>query len=294
MKIYESLLEIADRFDTFLVDAYGVFWDGKGLISGSSETLATLMKQGKKVCILSNTSAINYSYESRGLKQGIHYTNVITSGDVFYDALCHEDLPFPGHNIYMTGVLEFDITKNTPFRFVDSLDEADLVYFGIPQLTPEEIEKYPNLKDSFFLSKRYYNSSTVKPFLPWIEQVFQTGLPVVSTNPDLIAAEGGHWMIRQGTLAQIFRDMGGKIVEYGKPYSNIYKYTFKKLGIIPSTRIAMVGDTFRTDIKGALNSGITPVWCLDTGIARYEEEQGKSLLAQADGSLDGITFIHHL
>ena len=294
MKIYDNLLEIADRFDTFLVDAYGVFWDGKGLIPGSAETLATLVQQGKTVTILSNTSAINYSYEPRGLKPGIHYNNIITSGDVFYDALCRDDLPFPGHNIYMTGILEFDITNGTPFQFVNTLNQADFVYFGVPQLTHQEIQKYPELQDSFFLAKKNYNSTTVEPFLPKLKEVYDSGLPVLSTNPDLIAIEGGHWMIRQGTLSQLFRDMGGKIVEFGKPYPNIYQYTFKKLGIRSSPKVAMIGDTYRTDIRGALNNGITPVWCLDTGIARYELDQGKSLLAQAGGSLDGITLIHHL
>ena len=294
MKIYDNLLDIADQFDTFLVDAYGVFWDGKGLIKGSPETLKTLVRQGKKVCILSNTSAINYSYESRGLKQGIHYTKVITSGDVFYDALCRNDLPFPGHNIYMIGVLEFDITRGTSYQLVNKIEKADLIYFGIPQLTEAEIKQYPDLKDSFFLSKKYYNSSAVKPFLDKVEQAFQSHLPVVSTNPDLIAAEGGHWMIRQGTLAKLFRDMGGQIYEFGKPYPNIYQYAFQKLGVQPSPKIAMIGDTYRTDIRGGLDAGITPIWCLDTGIAQYEVEHGTPILTQAGGSLDGIILIHHL
>ncbi|MBR6411862.1 MAG: HAD-IA family hydrolase [Alphaproteobacteria bacterium] len=294
MKIYDNLLEIADQFDTFLVDAYGVFWDGKGLIKGSAETLETLMKQGKKVCILSNTSAINYSYEPRGLKKGVHYTTVITSGDVFYDALCRDNLPFPGHKIYMTGVLEFDITKGTSFQMVNRITDADLVYFGIPQLSSDEIKQYPELQDSFFLAKKYYNSISIKPFLPKLEQVFSSHLPVVSTNPDLIAAEGGHWMIRQGTLAKLFRDMGGEIFEFGKPYPNIYQYAFQKLGIKPSAKIAMIGDTYRTDIRGGLDAGITPIWCLDTGIAQYEVDHGTPILTQAGGSLDGIVLIHHL
>ena len=174
------------------------------------------------------------------------------------------------------------------------MDQADFVYFAIPQLTPEEIKQYPELKGSFFYNGKNYNTGDIKPLLPKIERVYQSGLPVISTNPDLIAAEGGHWMIRQGTLAQIFRDMGGKIFEYGKPYPEIYKYAFQKLGVKPSPRIAMVGDTFRTDIKGALDAGITPVWCLDTGVAQYELEHGRSLVQQAGGSLDGITLIHHL
>ncbi|MDY6407461.1 MAG: HAD-IA family hydrolase, partial [Pseudomonadota bacterium] len=154
--------------------------------------------------------------------------------------------------------------------------------------------QYPDLAQHFYKNKDVYNSTIIQPFLPWIDRVYRSGLPVLSTNPDLIASEGGHWVIRQGTLAQLFRDRGGRIIEYGKPYSNIYRYAFQKLGITPTSRIAMIGDTYRTDIQGALNAGITPIWCTDTGIARYEVEQGNSLLSQAGGSLDGIILIRHL
>ena len=294
MKIYENLTEIADRFDVFLVDAYGVFWDGSRLIPGAAETLAAQVALGKPVCILSNTSMIQCSYHKEGLTKGIHYTDVITSGDIFYDTLKRDALPFPGHKIYISGITESDICADTNFQIVPTLAEADLVYFGIPQLTEAEVNQYPDLKDYFFKSHKVYDTTTITPIIPKLKQVYDSGLPVVSTNPDLIVSQNGKWVIRQGTLAQLFRDMGGQIYEYGKPYPDIYRYAFQKLGINPSERIAMVGDTFRTDIKGALDAGITPVWCLDTGIARYEVEHGTPLLSQAGGSLEGITLIHHL
>ena len=294
MKIYENLAEIADRFDAFLVDAYGVFWNGSHLISGAADALSKQVSKGKPVCVLSNTSMIKYSYDHIGLKQNVHYTDVITSGDVFYDFLKSNNLPFPGHKIYIFGITEINICKDTSFHIVPSLDEADIVYFGIPQLTEEGVKRYPEFEKHFFKSKNNYNSTVVDPFLPGIKEIYDKSLPVVSTNPDLIANHKGQWVIRQGTLSELFRKMGGRIVEYGKPYSNIFDYAFKKLNLKPSSRIAMIGDTYRTDIKGALNTGITPVWCLDTGIAQYEIEHGHSLLEQADGSLEGITLIHHL
>jgi len=294
MKIYENLAEIADRFDAFLIDAYGVFWNGSSLIPGAAEALSTQISLGKPVCILSNTSFVQYSYTHVGLIPGTHYTDVITSGDVFYNALKRDELPFPGHNLYIFGITEFDITYKTPFKIVPKLEQADIVYFGVPELTEKEIQQYSEFKKHFFKFKTGYDSTIIDPFLPGIRKIYDSGLPVISTNPDLIAIHKGNWVIRQGSIAQLFRDMGGRIAEYGKPYSNIFDYTFQKLKLKPSHRIAMIGDTYRTDIKGALNAGITPVWCLDTGIAQYEIEQGRSLSEQAGGSLTGITLIHHL
>jgi ribonucleotide monophosphatase NagD (HAD superfamily) len=126
------------------------------------------------------------------------------------------------------------------------------------------------------------------------------GLPAISTNPDLIVLEkhfgrkDADWVIRQGSLAQAYRQLGGEVLEFGKPYQNIYDYAFQKFNLTSSPKIAMIGDTFRTDIQGALNSGITPVWCLDYGVAKYEMEHGKTLEQQAGGTLDGIYLIRHL
>ena len=39
-QIYENFAEIADNFDNILVDAFGVFWNGKTFYDGSREILA--------------------------------------------------------------------------------------------------------------------------------------------------------------------------------------------------------------------------------------------------------------
>lgn len=71
MKIYDGFADIADSFDVLLVDAYGVFWDGSAFYEGSREIMEKMVKCGKPVCIVSNTTqlaeaAIN-SYRKRGL-----------------------------------------------------------------------------------------------------------------------------------------------------------------------------------------------------------------------------------
>lgn len=307
MKIYESFNEIADKFDTLLVDAYGVFWGGASTIPGSLETMEKEVKKGKRLCILSNTTLIGetnvLNYTKKGLTKGVHYTDIITSGDVCYHYLCHDKLPFKGHKVYVVGQSRFAISEETPFEVVKKPEDADIVFMGSPQLTIEQTEQFPNLKNQFFAvneTSQKFDTATVEPFLKELEHLAKIGLPAISTNPDLIVLEKhfnrkeADWVIRQGSLAQAYRQMGGEVLEFGKPYQNIYDYTFEKLGIMPSKKIAMIGDTFRTDIQGALNSGITPVWCLDYGVAKYEVEHGKTLEQQAGGSLDGIYLVHHL
>ena len=50
MKVYDNLLNISDKFDVFLFDAYGVFWDAGKFFPGSREVMENLVKNGKIVC----------------------------------------------------------------------------------------------------------------------------------------------------------------------------------------------------------------------------------------------------
>jgi len=299
--IYPDFNAIADQFDTLFVDAYGVFWGGKAPIPNSLETMAAQVQQGKRVCVLSNTTLIGReiipSYIKKGLTQGIHYTDVITSGDVLHQALITDNLPFPGHRLYPFGHVRFRFDQNTPFQLVDTPNQADIVLFETPQLSSQEVSEHPEWQPICVpapTEKGYYDVLDIEPFIPELKRLKAMGLPAISTNPDMIAREGEHWIVRQGTCAEVYRQLGGQVIEYGKPYANIYDYAFQKLGIKPSPRVAMIGDTFRTDIRGALDSGITPVWSIDYGIAKYEQDHGRSLEEQAGGSLDGIILIHHL
>ena len=217
--IYNCFMDIQDRFDTLLVDAYGVFWNGTALIPGAADVLADQVARGKRVCIVSNTSAVNYSYRNKGLFLGKHYTDVVTSGDVFYDSLKRDNLPFPGHRLYVIGRTKMDIATGTSFRFVHTMDEADMIYFGVPELT--QIQRSSVDQIDCFQDKNVYNLSSVAPFIPEMKQALSRRLPAVSTNPDQIVLEAGHWVVRQGSMAKAYRELGGTVTEFGKPYHNI-------------------------------------------------------------------------
>lgn len=47
---------------------------------------------------------------------------------------------------------------------------------------------------------------------------------------------------------------------YKKPQAEIFKYTFKKLGITDPSRVLMVGDSLTSDIQGGCNAGIDTCW----------------------------------
>lgn len=308
MKIYEGFTAIADRFDTLLVDAYGVFWDGGKFFPGSLEVMEDAVKKGQQVCILSNTTSLSIdsirSYEKKGMIAGRHYTDFVTSGDVLREAVLAEKLDISGKKIYMWGTPRTALFADSKYRIVQNADEADAFYISIPQLSTEKKEEFPALAKHFYLSRlgsdgdpQLWDSMVEEPFYASLKQMHNLGLPAICANPDFRAFEkpkdGGspQPVIRQGTIAEMYRRMGGRVIEFGKPHANIYQYAFAKLGTKPSARVAMIGDTFRTDIAGALNAGVSAVWCVETGMGRYEAEQGITLEQQSGGRLADINLV---
>ena len=71
---------------------------------------------------------------------------------------------------------------------------------------------------------------------------------MVCTNPDLIVHRGKEKEYCAGTLANIFKELGGKVIYFGKPHPEIYNFCTKK-----NEKVLVIGDNIRTDIKGANN-----------------------------------------
>lgn len=61
-----------------------------------------------------------------------------------------------------------------------------------------------------------------------------------------------------GAIAALYVELGGRVELFGKPYPEVYRQTMSKLNLAPS-RILAVGDSMRTDIKGANAAGIDSV-----------------------------------
>jgi ribonucleotide monophosphatase NagD (HAD superfamily) len=49
--------------------------------------------------------------------------------------------------------------------------------------------------------------------------------------------------------------MGGRVVYHGKPHRKIYEIIFKAYGVENPKRAIGIGDSFRTDVRGAREMG---------------------------------------
>lgn len=91
--IISGMNDIADRYDCFLIDMWGVMHDGVKCYDGVIDCIQQLKSQGKELIILSNSSKRKdncYKMLTKlGLKPVEDFTQIITSGEVAHHLLRH-------------------------------------------------------------------------------------------------------------------------------------------------------------------------------------------------------------
>ncbi|MDR1694222.1 MAG: TIGR01459 family HAD-type hydrolase [Lactobacillaceae bacterium] len=257
--IHNNLLEIKDDFDVFLFDAYGVFNFGKDVSPTAIDVMKQLMSMGKKVSIVSNATGTSEqaeaSYAKKGLVKGEHYIELLTSGQYAYEDIQKGNLKVPGNKIYVAWTANFKkpedkvpvLFKNSSYEIVENIADADFAYVGIPQIN-------------------YEDRLEIDDFLPELKKIKDFGLVMVCANPDMKALEEKGFVVRQGLVSAEYEKMGGKVVYYGKPAPGIFYRALETFGAPDKDRVLMIGDTDRTDIKGANLAGIKSCLVLDKGV----------------------------
>jgi ribonucleotide monophosphatase NagD (HAD superfamily) len=311
--IYSGLADVAAQFDTFIFDAYGVFWEGNGFYEGSREIMRRLLQQGKQVVIVSNSSALGsdlrVSYARRGLLED-NYSYLVSSGDLLQYHLQKGDITFAActypFKYFVIGKPHDKAFGGTRYQQVAKIEEADFVYIGVPYVYADTVAKYPQLAREFWPVRTdekgdvvEWDTLSAEPFEEIVQTVADLGLPALNANPDFTAKEGHYlvpnseavFVVRNGMIAQMLRDKGVEVLEFGKPHCNIYDFVFDILhydGVaVDKGRTCMIGDTVRTDIKGGINAGICPILCVETGITAEAISGGKTVESLcADENID--------
>ena len=72
-----------------------------------------------------------------------------------------------------------------------------------------------------------------------------------------------------GTIAELYKSLGGEIFVLGKPSLDIYIESTKKIKKLDKSKVLVVGDSIYHDIKGANDFGLDSV-LVGTGIAALD------------------------
>ena len=240
-KKIDGLREIQEKYDAFFIDLWGVIHNGIQLYPEAIEVLMNLYKLKKRFVLMSNAPRPSKNVEKflLNLKMDkIFVKSVFTSGEAALKSL-QENIY--GKYFYHLGPKRDNSLFEGFEQNKKELEEADFILCsGFLDNHEDSLDYYKGLL------KKY------------------VGLKMICTNPDLIVHRGSIKEYCAGTLAEIFQELGGKVIYFGKPYPEIYKFCIKK-----DEKILVIGDNIRTDIKGANNMKLDSLFIIN-GIHKDE------------------------
>ncbi len=221
----DGLRSIAENYDLFFIDLWGVVHNGINLHERAIEALNEIDKSNKNYVLLTNAPRPNATVKIFLKKLGMGnkiLKNVYTSGQAALSYLKKKHL---GEIFYHIG----------PPRDFDLFND-----FEKNRTEDVKVSKYilcTGLFDDYDQDLNYY-----KDLLK-----HHTQKKMICTNPDLIVDRGNKRELCAGSVAMIFEKLGGEVIYFGKPYPEVYNQSIDN----KNKKILAIGDNLNTDIKGA-------------------------------------------
>ncbi|MBD1206401.1 MAG: HAD hydrolase-like protein [Rhodobacteraceae bacterium] len=242
-----DLGEVADRWDGFVLDAFGVLNVGETPIPGAVARMAELRARGKKLCVLTNAASYTRAEALRKYRNlGFDFSaeEVVSSRDV---AAARIGMLMPGAH-WAAIAAEGDGFSDLPGRVGDAV--ADPALFDVAD-------------GVLFLSSARWTPALQTRLM---EAMARRPIPIVVANPDLVAPREDGLSLEPGLFAHAVLDaVGGVAHWYGKPFADGFHDVCARTGL-PPERLAMVGDTLHTDVLGGRAAGMGAVLVADHGL----------------------------
>ncbi len=266
-----NFLTIAENYDAFLCDLWGVIHDGDELYDGVLESLEALHQMGKKLVFLSNAPRLAETIFTRMDGMGVKrewYLGGMTSGEAAVKYLQQKPERFSGKYYYLGLEKDEGMLPLIPQQRVDSIQEADFLFNGNFEALGQT---YPDIQ-------------------PIVEAAIARNLPMLCINPDMeVTKMNGTQILCAGFIAEKYIELGGQVEYIGKPHPYVFELGMEMLGNPPKDRVLMIGDNVMTDIKGGNAAGIDTVF-ITQGILQNQKSGAQT--AEEYCAARGITPTH--
>ena len=220
-----GLKSIADNYDLFYIDLWGVIHNGINLHEQAITALKELLKKKKMFVLLTNAPRPNKTVQNFLEKMGMDKVlreQVFTSGEA---ALNYLKKSFLSKKFYHVGPpRDFDLFHLFEKNKSEDISDSDyLLCTGLFDDHCKDLTYYKNLLEKHISKK------------------------MICTNPDLIVDRGNIRELCAGSVAMVFEKMGGQVVYFGKPHPEVYNQSINN----NNKKILAIGDNLNTDIRGA-------------------------------------------
>ena len=238
-QLISNFSTIAAGYDVLLCDVWGVVHNGLSVHPHACDALMRARARGGVVILVTNAPRPSEQV-SRQLEK-LHcpreaYDAIVSSGDVTRSVMQERH----GQSVYHLGPeRDRSIFGGLDVRFAP-LESAD--YVICTGLENDDIE-------------------TPEDYRARLEIMLSRKLFMVCGNPDVVVERGSTLVYCAGALADLYATMGGKVLYAGKPYRPIYEKALTKAEDaaghkVAHDRVLAIGDSVRTDLKGARTIGI--------------------------------------
>ncbi len=250
----ERLSDLVDGVEVILSDIWGVVHNGLESFPEACEALHTYRERGGTVILITNAPRPADSVQRQLRKLGVAdetYDAIVSSGDLTRNFVADH----PGKKIFWLGPDRDSSIHRGLDAVMAPLEQAD--YIVCTGLFDDETE-------------------SAEDYRAMMLQAREHKLPLICANPDIVVERGDRLIYCAGAIADLYRELGGEAIFYGKPHRPIYERAMalaaERRGQPTSLdRVLAIGDSVRTDLTGALGFGIDCLF-LTRGIHSEEFE----------------------
>jgi HAD superfamily hydrolase (TIGR01459 family) len=239
LRFVEGLRDLVGGVEVVLSDIWGVVHNGLVAFPEACAALHTFRKQGGTVILITNAPRPADSVQRQLRKLGVAddtYDAIVSSGDLTRQFVADH----PGRKMYWIGPERDSSLHRGLDMVVAPLEQADyIVCTGLFDDETESAEDYRTM----------------------MLQARDRNLTLICANPDIVVERGDRLIYCAGAIAELYRELGGEVIFYGKPHRPIYERAIQLAAErhhhpIELNHVLAIGDSVRTDLAGAHSFGI--------------------------------------
>jgi HAD superfamily hydrolase (TIGR01459 family) len=251
----ERFSSLADGYDVVFADVWGVVHNGLAAFPEAGDALTRFRERGGTVILITNAprpgEVVMRMLDRLGVARAA-YDGIVSSGDLTRAVVAER----PGKSVFHLGPeRDRSIFAGLDVAFA-ARDAAD--YIVCSGLFDDETE-------------------TPETYRGMLGEAARRRLFMVCANPDVVVERGEKLVYCAGALADLYATLGGEVLYAGKPHAPIYEAALTRAGDVRGgaplrQRVLAIGDSVRTDLKGAAAFGID---CLFVTAGIHAEELGR-------------------
>jgi HAD superfamily hydrolase (TIGR01459 family) len=245
---------LASAYDVVLCDVWGVVHNSLVAFADACTALTRFRRQGGTVVLITNAprpaEVVMTLLDELEVPRAA-YDAIVSSGDVTRAIIAAR-----------AGQRAFHVGPGRDVPMFEGLDAP---------LAPIESADY-------VVCSGLFDDTTESPqdYKALIAAMRERGLTMVCANPDIVVERGDKLVYCAGAIADLYAAAGGTVLYAGKPFRPIYEQALAVARAVRGRetahgRVLAIGDSVRTDLKGAAGFGID---CLFVTAGIHAEELG--------------------